>query len=248
MHVESVLCNSDGKFRPTQKTVYCLVPVEDINISSCFTTRKGYNELYHLNPSRQLFVKLARFQQTPQIVKNASIAIISYHELSNSDADFIIGKYFETPRFLHNQQVYEIELKEELLGSWYYAEYFMTFSKLKRLVFMVTHLEGKNGKTESCGIIMKNVTTLHQVANVNRRIPRKVYQSIDFPLGLRTHVVQLVTSIEPFLNKNYVEDCTTQPLFLVEGVRGAGQDAIIAATVERLGIIFILPALNSYIK
>lgn len=204
-------------------------------VSTCFTTPKGYNELYHSAPSQHIFLKIRKSPQTPQTIKNASIAIISYHELSNSDADFIIGKYFETPRFVHSQETYEIELEDKLLGSWYYAEYFMTFSKVKRLVFIVTHLENKHGKSESCGILIKNVTTLHQVPNDNFRIPRKVYQSMNFPLGLKSYIGQLVASIEPFLNKNYLKDFSTQPIFLVEGNRGAAQDIIIAATAERLG-------------
>lgn len=223
------------KYR-NQNLVYRLIPVDNLQpVSACFTTPKGYNELYHAIPSHHLFINFAKSQQIPQTMKNASIAIISYHELSNSDADFIIGKYFETPRFVHNQETYEIELKEELLGSWYYAEYFLTFSKLKRLVFVVTHLENKFGKTEGFGVIMKNVTTLRQVPNDNFRIPRKVYQSMNFPLGLKSYVGQLVTSIEPFLNKNYVEEYSTKPIFLVEGSRGSGQETIVAATAERLG-------------
>uniref|UniRef100_A0A336LXA6 Peroxisomal ATPase PEX6 n=1 Tax=Culicoides sonorensis TaxID=179676 RepID=A0A336LXA6_CULSO len=224
-----------GRFR-SSPLIYQLIPVDDLHpISACFTTAKGYNELYHTLPSRHLYVSFRKCDFIPQPMKNASIAIISYHELSNSDADFIIGRYFETPRFLHNHQAYEIELEQDLLGSWYYAEYFMSFSKLKKLIFCVTHLENKNGKTESAGIVMKNLTTLHQVPSDHRRIPRKVYQSIDFPLGLKSYVGQLVASIEPFLNKSYVEDYTTQPIFLVEGSRGSGQEVIVAATAERLG-------------
>ncbi|XP_063699344.1 peroxisomal ATPase PEX6 [Culicoides brevitarsis] len=226
--------SSAGKRRyKCHNLLYRLVPVDDLQpVSACFTTPKGYNELYHACPSEHVFVSLRKSHQVPQMMKNASIAIVSYHELSNSDADFIIGKYFETPRFLHSQETYEIELKEELLGSWYYAEYFLTFSKLKRLSFLVTHLENKNGKSESVGVIMKNLTTLRHVPNDSFRIPRKVYQS---PLGLKSYVGQLVASIEPFLNKSYVEDYSTQPIFLVEGSRGSGQEIIVAATAERLG-------------
>lgn len=226
----------DEEYGPT--VVYLAVPVDDLPISAVSTTSKSYNELYHLCPARQIFVQLAPCQSEapPQIVKNCTISVVSYHELTNSDADFIISKFFETSRFLHNHQTYEIELKEELLGSWYYAEYYLTFSKLKKIVFMVTHMEDKNQKTLTNGIVMKSFTTLHQSGTgTNFRIPRKVYQSINFPWGLCSYVGQLVAAIEPFLNKTYVEENNTQPLFLVEGARGAGQIAVVDAMVERLG-------------
>lgn len=59
--------------------------------------------------------------------------------------------------------------------------------------------------------------------------------TVDFFQGLSTYVGSLVASIEPFLTKNYTEDYNTQPLFLIEGPRGAGQSIIVDAMVERLG-------------
>lgn len=235
--------------------LYQVFPLKDVPINKIFIKENAFYNLiekYKLNDSgdlKNVFVNLQMLQSAqtvPQIVTKANIFLItSPYELSNALVDSVLVEYFRKPQFLYRNHTYLVNLNEATLGSFLFSEHFQIFSQVKRIFFKCVHLESESNPFEMCGVVMKNLTNLHQTTSIKYFVPKQLLDPHffikNYPLGLEKYFLDLKSSLEAFMkssndSQKFMKTEKLYPMFQLIGDRGSGKRRIVKAVAESLGI------------
>lgn len=233
-----------------QSVLVQVLPSPVCQLNSVFVKENFFYNFckYHSNDAKSVHVTLTKFtekQNFPKIAIKASVFLFNTpYELPTELTDQILQKYFQKPRFLSRNYIFEIDLNEELLGAGCYSRYHNIFFKLKKVYLKCVNLESQNNDYEIVAIVAKNLTTLDQVASINSFISKERLHESSFiencPTGLKKYSIELKNSILPFLPSGMNSSSLTArkilPLFLIQGERGSGKFTILSSVVKNLGI------------
>ncbi|KAL9696555.1 hypothetical protein quinque_016134 [Culex quinquefasciatus] len=182
-------------------------------------------------------------QHLPQVATKANIFLYNTpYDLSADMVDFIMGRYFETPRLLYRNYTYQVILDERFLGNTFYTKNFSIFAHLRSLYFKCLNLESAENSFELFAIVCKNLTNLHQTTTYNNFIPPQKLDGDTFrpvcPLGLRKYHTELRSSLTAYLkqeNNSLIENAI-YPIFMLQGERGIGKSSVLRSVAHELGI------------
>ncbi|XP_058059689.1 uncharacterized protein LOC131210453 [Anopheles bellator] len=182
-------------------------------------------------------------QHLPEIVAKASIFIYQTpYDLSTDIVDFVMGRYFETPRLLYRNHTYQIPLTEHFLGNTFYTKHFGILAHMKALWFKCLNLDSTSGAFEMSGIACKGLTALQQTTTYNNfLLPQRLDAMAHrprCPFGLQKYFESLHSSFRAYLrveNNGLVQN-GIWPVFMLRGERGVGKRAVLDAVAGNLGI------------
>lgn len=184
----------------------------------------------------------------PKIATKASISIVKLpYELSNEFLDYAITKYFESPRLLYRNYIYEINLDEQILGTYHFSKNHQISTQLNRIHFKVATLTTKDCDLEYAAIVAKNFTNLQSSETFFSCIPKQKLDSFCFvnkiPFGLEKYFYDLKSCLTPFIhakqpNSSRIKEFALKnihPIFMVQGEKGTGKFTIVNAVAHTLG-------------
>ncbi|XP_075168854.1 peroxisomal biogenesis factor 6 isoform X2 [Haematobia irritans] len=182
-------------------------------------------------------------QTIPHVAVKAQIHIVTDpYELPPEVSDLILNNYFATPRILHRGHTYRIEINPTLIGTAQYAHYYLIFAYMKFLHFRCVHLEVRNNDLEMHAVVAKGMTSLVQVPCKNQFLPSQILDDFaiieNYPIGLSTAYTRLRSSIDAFLPRKSacLSSKHINPIFMLQGERGAGKSRIVNAVARDLGL------------
>lgn len=241
-----------------------VMPWKRCELNSVFVKENFYHnfrENYQLSVDndRPIHVSLSELPNSltfPRIATKASVTLLSIpFDVTNDLTDIILAKYFECPRLVHRNYVYEIAIDESLMGSYHYSRHFHIFSLLKKVNFRINNLESKQNDFEYSAVIAKNFTALHQSSSVNGFTTKQCLDDYAFvtkiPNGLRRYYNDLRSCFMPFvqtaannreripgMNNNRLKEMSPHinPVFMVHGDRGCGKFTVLDAVANDLGM------------
>lgn len=253
----------------TKPNASILVPV--LSVAKCqsnciFVSENCYQNLctkYRILNEGQVFsVQLQPMtaeQYVPRLATRATVFLIkNANELPHDVIDEILSNYFTMPKILYRNHTYEITLDEQLLGTTLYSQYFHIFTNLKKLFFRCVNLESQEYALETCAVVAKGATTLHQSTSINFPITRQYLDDYCFvsscPWGLMRYYNELKSCVLPFVGASMLLPSATSnanspspssqpkllsnkifPAFLLQGDRGAGKRRIVNSVAKSLG-------------
>lgn len=187
--------------------------------------------------------RVSEQQNLPLLATKANIFLYNTpYDLSSDMVDFIMGKYFETPRLLYRNATYQITLSEKFLGNTFYTKNFAIFAHLRSLYFKCLNLESAENSFELHGIVCKSLTNLHQTTTYNNFVPPQRLDELAFvpvcPFGLRKYQEELNSSLTAYLkqeNNSLIEN-QIYPIFMLQGERGIGKSMVLRSVALSLGI------------
>ncbi|XP_035897574.1 peroxisome assembly factor 2 [Anopheles stephensi] len=187
--------------------------------------------------------RITEGQHLPAIVAKANIFIYQTpYDLSSDMVDFILGRYFETPRLLYRNHTYQIPLTERFLGNTFYTKNFATLAHMKALWFKCLNLDSTAGGFEMSGIVQKSLTTLQQTTTYNNFLLPERFDGSNMrpscPFGLRKYYDSLRSSLQAYMrmeNNGLVQN-SIYPVFMLRGERGIGKQAVLRSVASALGI------------
>nr|XP_019551832.2 peroxisome assembly factor 2-like [Aedes albopictus] len=187
--------------------------------------------------------RVSEQQNLPLVATKANVFLYNTpYDLSSDVVDFIMGRYFETPRLLYRNSTYQITLNEKFLGNTFYTKNFATFAHLRYLYFKCLNLESAENSFELHGIVCKNLTNLHQTTTYNNFVPPQRLDDLAFvpvcPFGLRKYHEELCSSLSAYLkqeNNSLIEN-QIYPVFMLQGERGIGKSTILRSVALAMGI------------
>lgn len=182
-------------------------------------------------------------QNLPLVATKANIFLYNTpYDLSSDMVDFIMGKYFETPRLLYRNATCQITLSEKFLGNTFYTKNFSILAHLRSLYFKCLNLESAENSFELHGIVCKSLTNLHQTTTYNNFVPPQRLDELAFvpvcPFGLRKYQDELSSSLTAYLkqeNNSLIEN-QIYPIFMLQGERGIGKSTVLRSVAQSLGI------------
>ncbi|XP_058452012.1 uncharacterized protein LOC131430816 [Malaya genurostris] len=187
--------------------------------------------------------RISEQQHLPQVATKANVFVYnSPYDLTAEMVDFIMVKFFETPRLLYRNHTYQIALNEPFLGNTFYTKNFATFAHLRSLYFKCLNLESSDNSFELCGIVCKSLTSLQQTTTYNSFVPRQNLDDLVFvaacPFGLRKYHQELSASLTAYLSQgdNSLVENQIYPLFMLKGERGIGKSTVLRSVAQSLGI------------
>ncbi|XP_055541680.1 peroxisomal ATPase PEX6 [Wyeomyia smithii] len=187
--------------------------------------------------------RLPEQQHLPQVASKANVFVYNTpYDMSTDMMDFIMGKYFETPRLLYRNHTYQIALNEQFLGNTFYTKNFAIFAHLRSLYFKCLNLESTGNSFELYGIVCKSLTSLHQTTTFNNFVPRqRLEDSFHLPIcpfGLGKYHNELTASLTAYLKQesNALIDNEIYPVFMLKGERGIGKSSVLRSVAQSLGI------------
>ena len=232
--------------------VYQVFALDGIPMNKIFIKENSFwnfTDKYKLNPEHaEIFVNLSMLAQTqklPTISTKVNIFLVnSPYEVPNSFADEVLSEYFKRPRLLSRNHTYRIELTEEELGNFIFCDNFPLITKLKRLYFKCVHLESRTNTFDLAGIVVRNLTSLHQTTTINYHFPRITFSDhfiSSYPSGLKSTYEDLRSSIVPFIassesSKNMMRARKIFPVVQMLGERGSGKRKVVQAVADSLGM------------
>uniref|UniRef100_A0A453YNR4 Peroxisomal ATPase PEX6 n=1 Tax=Anopheles funestus TaxID=62324 RepID=A0A453YNR4_ANOFN len=187
--------------------------------------------------------RIAEGQHLPAIVAKANIFIYQTpYDLSSDMVDFILGRYFETPRLLYRNHTYQVPLTERFLGNTFYTKNFAILAHMKSLWFKCLNLDSTAGGFEMSGIVQKSLTTLQQTTTYNNFLLPERFDGPNMrpscPFGLRKYFDSLRSSLQAYIkmeNNGLVQN-GIYPVFMLRGERGIGKMAVLRSVASALGI------------
>uniref|UniRef100_A0A182PGP4 Peroxisomal ATPase PEX6 n=1 Tax=Anopheles epiroticus TaxID=199890 RepID=A0A182PGP4_9DIPT len=187
--------------------------------------------------------RIAEGQHLPAIVAKANIFIYQTpYDLSSDMVDFILGRYFETPRLLYRNHTYQVPLTERFLGNTFYTKHFAILVHMKALWFKCLNLDSTAGAFEMSGIAQKSLTTLQQTTTYNNFLLPERFDGPNArsscPFGLRKYFDSLRSSLHAYMrmeNNGLVRNGIF-PVFMLRGERGIGKAAVLRSVASTLGI------------
>lgn len=182
-------------------------------------------------------------QTIPHIAVKAHVYFLTNpYELPPEVSDYILSNYFETPRLLHRGHTYRIEVNAELIGTAQYAHYYTIFAYMKFAHFRCIHLEVRGSDFEMQAVVAKGFTNLVQVPTTHQFLPRQILDDFtiveSYPAGLSAAYECLRSSVDAFLPRKTtcLSSKHINPMFIVQGERGAGKTKLIEAVSRDLGM------------
>lgn len=261
---EKVLTNileksSSSNNLPSNKTkmtaLYQVFPLSGIPINKIFIKENSYYNFidkYKLNGDRELkelFVNMSMLsssQKLPQISSKANIFLINPpYDVSTSFIDEVLSEYFKRPQLLYRNHTYVVDLTETRIGNFLFCENFHIISKLKTIHFKCVHLESSGNPFDMFGIVMKNLTNLHQMTSINYPKPRQLLNELfyvtNYPFGLEKYFQELKSTVLPFVSssenaKEMLKERKIFPVIQILGDRGSGKRKIVQAVADSLGM------------
>lgn len=258
--MKNVLNMGEAQTPPTSSnsnkmsSVFQVFSLESVPMNKVFMKENSYYNLldkYKLNENchKKVFANLnmiAQSQTLPQIATKANIFLISTpFDIPSTVVDEVLKEFFRRPQLLYRNHTYLVHLDENTLGSFLYCEHFQLFSQLKKLYFKCVHIESQNNSFEMCGVVMKNLTTLHQTTSIKYCLPKQLYDSYffvtNYPLGLKKYCLELKEALKAFIetsveSKSMMKSQKMYPLFQLIGDRGSGKREVVRAVADSLGI------------
>lgn len=232
--------------------IYQVFPLEGIPINKIFIKEISYwnfLDKYKLNvENHNVFVNmsiLAQTQKLPAISTKANIFLInSPYDVPSIFVDAIMSEYFKKPRLLYRNHTYRLELTQNELGNFVFCEHFQLITKLKRVYFKCVHMESLNSAFDLAGIVMRNLTSLHQTTTINCSVPRQMFGDhfiTSYPSGLEKTYEHLRSSLMPFIassdaSKSMLKTRKIFPIFQLLGNRGSGKRKVLQSVADSLGI------------
>lgn len=202
----------------------------------------------------------------PTLASKATIAMLAVpFEIEAEITDELLKNYFETPRYLYEDDIFCIHLRQ------YYPEIFLKWNNhtIEKLYFQVVLLEGEtNDNSKPCQIghfILKEKTTLIQIQQEQNFFPRITKIFIDssddsteynginnlppigypdslesnlinlIPDGLNTKSEDLIQSLKLFFYPKSKVP-PLDPLFLVHGPSSVGKRCLVQGASQALGV------------
>ncbi|XP_053695230.1 peroxisomal ATPase PEX6 [Sabethes cyaneus] len=228
--------------------LFQVMPLTSIAPNVIYVKENLYYELaerYKLgtNGYGGMLQRLPEQQHLPQVASKANVFIYNTpYDMSTDMVDFIMGKYFETPRLLYRNHTYQIALNEQFLGNTFYTKNFAIFAHLKSLYFKCLNLESTGNSFELYGIVCKSLTSLHQTTTLNNFVPRQRLDDVNFlpicPFGLKKYHDELTASLKAYLRQdnNSLVEHQIYPVFMLKGERGIGKSSVLRSVAQSLGI------------
>jgi peroxin-6 len=251
--VNKILDSSENTAKNNKMiAIYQVFPLEGIPINKIFIKENSFwnfLDKYKLNPEHQeIYVNmsmLAQTQKLPTISTKANIFLVkSPYDVPSSFVDDVMSEYFKKPRLLYRNHTYRLDLTEEQLGNFIFCENFPLITKLKRIYFKCVHLESRGSSFDLAGIVVRNLTSLHQTTTINYQVPRQMFSDhfiSSYPSGLQSSYENLRSSIMPFIassesSKNMMKARKIFPIIQLLGERGSGKRKVLQAVADGLGI------------
>ncbi|KFB44754.1 AGAP001612-PA-like protein [Anopheles sinensis] len=182
-------------------------------------------------------------QHLPEIVAKASIFIYQTpYDLSTDMVDFILARYFETPRLLYRNHTYQVPLTERFLGNTFYTKNFAILAHMRALWFKCLNLDSAGGAFEMSGIAHKSLTTLQQTTTYNNfLLPERfdgIHRRPSCPFALQKYFDSLHSSLKAYVKMegNGLVRNGIQPVFMLRGERGIGKRLVLQSVAGALGI------------
>lgn len=251
--VKNIL-NSPENMNKSNKMVaiYQVFPLEGVPVNKIYIKENSFFNFidrYKLTADRQeVYVNmsmLATTQKLPAISTKANIFLVnSPYDVPSSFVDEVFKNYFMKPRLLYRNHTYRLELTEEELGNFVFCDNFQLITKLKRVYFKCVHLESRNSAFDVVGIVMRNVTSLHQTTTINYQVPKLMlgdHFTTRYPTGLFNAFNELRSSMMPFISssessKKMLKDRKIFPIVQLLGERGSGKRKVLQSVADSLGI------------
>lgn len=246
--VKNILKSPENKNNKAQ-TIFQVFPLDDVPINKIFIKENSFwnfADKFKLTNEHEIYVNmsmLAQNQKLPAIATKANIFLInSPYDVPNTFIDDVLREYFCKPRLLYRNHTYRVELTEEELGNFILCENFQLIAKLKRIFFKCVHLESRVNPFETCGIVMYNLTSLHQTTNISYPPPKQLLSDhfvASYPSGLKGSFENLQASIQPFLSpesKDILKLRKIFPVIQLLGDRGSGKRKVLQAVADSLGL------------
>lgn len=247
--VKKILNSPENKNKDNKTlTLFQVFPLAGVPINKVFLKENSYwnfVDKFKLTSDHEIYVNMSMLAQTqtlPSIATKANIFLVnSPYDVPNAFIDDVLKEYFGRPRLLYRNHTYRIELTEAELGSFIFCENFQLITRLKRIFFKCVHLESRLNPFESCGIVMFNLTSLHQTTTINYPPPKQLLSDhfiTSYPSGLKDTFISLQSSIKPFLSpesKDLLRSRKIFPIIQLLGDRGSGKRKILQAVADSLG-------------
>lgn len=237
--------NKDNK----AQMLFQVFPLQGVPINKVFIKENSYwnfLDKFKLTTDHEVFINmsmLAQNQKLPTISTKANVFLINPpYDVPSTFIDDVLKEYFRKPRLLYRNHTYRLELTESELGNFIFCDNFNLIAKLKKIFFKCVHLESRVNPFESCGIVMYNLTSLHQSTTINYPSPKQILSDhfiTNYPSGLESVFNSLQSSIEPFLlskeSKDLLRARKIYPIIQILGDRGSGKRRVLQAVADSLG-------------
>lgn len=248
--LESPENNNNGKNNKTLN-FYQVFSLDGIPVTKIFIKENSYWNFLDrnkLSSEHDIYVNLSMLvqnQKLPTISSKANIFLINPpYDAPSTFIDEVLSEYFKKPRLLYRNHTYRIELTENELGNFIFCDNFQLIARLKKIFFKCVHLESRGSPFDLAGIVMKNLTNLHQTTTINYQVPRQMMAEhfvTNYPSGLRVAYENLRSSILPFVSssdssKEVMRIRKIFPVIQILGERGSGKRKILQATADSLGL------------
>ncbi|CRK90371.1 CLUMA_CG004031, isoform A [Clunio marinus] len=232
--------------------VYQVFPLDGIPINKIFIKENSFwnfMDRYKLSSDHeQVYVNmsmLAATQKLPTISTKANIFLVnSPYDVSSTFVDDVLSEYFKKPRLLYRNHTYRLDLTEDELGNFIFCENFELITKLKRIYFKCVHLESRGSSFDLAGIVVRNLTSLHQMTTINYQVPKVTFGDhfiTNYPSGLNNVYESLKSSLMPFVasseaSKSMLKARKIFPIIQLMGERGSGKRKVLQSVADSLGI------------
>lgn len=236
--------NKDNK----TQTIFQVFPLHGVPINKVFIKENSFwnfVDKFKISHENEIFVNLSMLgqnQKIPIIATKCNIFLINPpYDVPNAFIDDVLKEYFRKPRLLYRNHTYRIELTETELGNFIFCEHFLLIAKLKRLFIKCVHLENRFNPFETSGIVMYNLTELHQSTTISYPAIKQLMSDhfvTNYPAGLESLFISLQSAIKPFLDgesKDLLRSRKIFPIFQLLGERGSGKRKILQAVADSLG-------------
>lgn len=248
--VKNILNSPENKNKDNKtQTIFQVFPLADVPINKVFIKENSFwnfIDKFKLTTANEIYVNmsmLAQNQKLPAISSKANIFLIKQpYDVPSAFIDDVLREYFRKPRLLYRNHTYRVELTENELGNFIFCENFQLIAKLKQIFFKCVHLESKLNPFESCGIVMHNLTSLHQTTTISYPPPKQLMSDhfiTNYPSGLKAAFENLQASIKPFISSESKEILKARkifPIIQLLGDRGSGKRKVLQAVADSLGL------------
>lgn len=231
--------------------VYQVFPLQGVPVNKIFIKENSYwnfIDKYKLSSDHEVFVNMSMLGQTqklPVMATKANVFLVnSPYDVPNKFVDDVLAEYFSKPRLLYRNHTYLVELSEEELGNTVFIEHFSLITKLKRIYFKCVHLESRLSSFDLAGIVLRNITELHQMTTINYQVPRQTFSDHFIsrcPFGLQSAYDNFKSAIMPFIAspesyRNMMKARKIFPVIQLQGERGSGKRKVLNSVADSLGM------------
>ncbi|XP_077284635.1 peroxisomal biogenesis factor 6 [Arctopsyche grandis] len=245
-------------FEKLNESEVCVTHVELFNLNTTVSDIQSRNENLYLR-----FLPIKHMMLAPSFAQRIVLEMVRIPMYIGTDLiDTMVGVYFETPKYLHTGDYFEIDLVEKFTRHLHF-KYLNLVKYIKKLRFKCKMIGSDENSTKGY-FVVRGETELLQDGNINSFIPRinsvcikshdSVLNSVDCidelfygncPFGLDSYLNKLKIAVEPFLINKKVSPihnelkCSLQAVFLLRGDSGSGCRLLVTLLAEQMGLHFI---------